>query len=250
MKKLYLLISIILIAQSLSSQCFPDRHNSTWFDGWLSCSTSSSPNPARGESHWILYNLQHNYQLGQMQVWNTNAEDYLADGIKDLVIDVSLDGISWTEVGVFQFEQASGSSTYEGFPGPDLDGIEAKYLLITALSNWGGWCYGFSEVKIEVLGVTTDVTEESIARNCLSVDIYPNPVSDLSKARIQANCSSSAINYSVQDVTGRTLFAGTIQHPDKQTELDLNFTEMNAGSYLLNLEQNGIKVIEKLIRID
>ncbi len=215
-------MTIILTAQSLSSQCFPDRHNSTWFDGWLSCSTSSSPNPTRGDSHWILYNLQHNYQLGQMHVWNTNAEDYLADGIKDLVIDVSLDGINWTEVGVFQFEQANGSSTYEGFSGPDLDGIEAKYLLITALSNWGGWCYGFSEVKIEVLGVTTDI-EESIARNCLSVDIYPNPISDRSKARIQANCSSSAINYSVQDVTGRTLFAGTIQHLGKTNRTGSEF---------------------------
>jgi hypothetical protein len=250
MKNLLLLITLLLATQMLSAQCFPDRHNSSWFDGWLSCATSDNPNPERGQSHWILYNLQHNYQLGQMHVWNTNAEDYLGDGIKDLVIDISLDGVTWTEVGVFQFEQADGSSTYEGFAGPDLDGIEAKYLLITALSNWGGFCYGFSEVRIEVLGVTTGVSETSIANNCLSVNIFPNPVSDRSKASIKANCSSSEINYAVQDITGRTLYSGALQPLGNEVELNLNFADLTAGSYILHLQQDGIKVKQKLIRID
>ena len=46
--------------------------------------------------------------------------------------------------------QASGASIYEGEEGPDFDGAKARYVLITPLSNFGGDCFGFSELKIQI----------------------------------------------------------------------------------------------------
>ena len=90
MKKLLILITFILFVNTnLQSQCFPDRHNSNWFDGWISCATSNNPNTSRGNTHWLLYDLNHKYKLGQMHVWNSNAINHLNDGVKNVVIDIS-----------------------------------------------------------------------------------------------------------------------------------------------------------------
>ncbi|NBC09147.1 MAG: hypothetical protein GVY26_18300, partial [Bacteroidetes bacterium] len=103
-----------LAASTVSAQCFLDRHNTTWYDGWISCTPSMNPNAARGESHWILYDLNYAYGLYQMHLWNTNAPDYLTSGLQDIAIDISNDGTTWTEVGEFQLPMADGTPTYEG----------------------------------------------------------------------------------------------------------------------------------------
>ena len=119
-------------------QCYPDRHNTNWFDGWVSCETYPNPNADRGLSHWIMYDFDKPYKFSQMHIWNTNDPDHLGAGLKDVSIDYSMDGRNWTQAGEFTFEQAMGISTYEGSIGPDLEGIQAQFILITALDNWGG----------------------------------------------------------------------------------------------------------------
>ncbi|MBX2815940.1 MAG: carbohydrate binding domain-containing protein [Saprospiraceae bacterium] len=80
--------------------------------------------------------------------WNLNHPEYLDDGLKNIVIDISTDGTNWTTVDTFTLGRATGSSFYEGSRGPDLSGVAASHLLITALDNHGGGCFGLSEVKI------------------------------------------------------------------------------------------------------
>ncbi len=137
----------------LNAQCFPDRHSTNWFDGWISCEPTPNPNPQRGDSHWIMYDLGNLYELGHSHFWNANDPAHLDYGINEVVIDYSLDGISWNELGNYSFSQASGLSTYEGETGPDFTGLSLKYVLITVLSNHGGSCYGFGEARFEVLDV-------------------------------------------------------------------------------------------------
>jgi len=250
MNKTITIIAFTVLAYTGSfAQCYPDRHNTSWFDGWISCAAKPNPNPVRGESHWIMYEMNHVYQLGQMHIWNTNVPDYLNYGIENAVIDVSYDGVNWTEVGQFTFQQADGTSTYEGFEGPDLEGYEGRYLLITGLSNYGGFCYGLSEIRVDVLGITG--TSNEVAKDdCLSVDVFPNPIASFSKAHIYANCSSNEIQYFIQDLTGRTLLSGTKRLSNNEAILDLNLQELVSGSYILNLEQNGKVIRTNLIKIN
>lgn len=250
MNKIITILSFTILANTWSfAQCYPDRHNTSWFDGWISCAASPNPNPIRGESHWIMYEMNHIYQLGQMQIWNTNAADYINYGIENAVIDVSIDGVNWEEVGQFTFQQGDGTSTYEGFEGPNLEGYEGRYLLITGLSNYGGLCYGLSEIKVDILGITS-TTDEVDENECLAVNVYPNPISSFSKAHIYANCSGKDIQYFIQDLTGRTLMSGEIPLSSNEAILDLNIQELVSGSYILNLEQNGKVIRTNLIKIN
>ena len=250
MKKLLILIFLSLLLNiNLSSQCYPDRHNTTWYDGWISCETSVNPNAERGESHWILYNLGYTYHLGQMQIWNSNAPDYLADGIKTAAIDVSVDGVNWTEVGEFEFEQASGKSIYEGFQGPDLSGYEAKYLLITALSNWGGFCYGLSEVKVEVHGITNTIDEPRDNENCLVVNVFPNPVSEETSVDVLSYCGGEEGSFALRDITGRIIDSGAISFTGQAARIKLLFSSLKQGTYILEVKQKSNVVQEKIIKL-
>jgi hypothetical protein len=232
----------------LDAQCYPDRHNTTWYDGWISCEASDNPNPVREKSHWIFYNLGYTYHLGQMHVWNNNAPDFLKDGIQTALIDVSVDGINWTEVGEFEFEQAPGKSTYEGFSGPDLTGYEAKYLLITAQSNWGGTCYGLSEIRVDVSGVT-NVPELAASNDCLEVKAFPNPASERSAISVIAGCSQEDIRFVLLDITGRVVVDGSVEGSHGLFQFDLQLDQFQPGTYLLTVEQEGIQHREKIVKI-
>ena len=154
----------LILAVSLNNargQCFPDRHNTNWFDGWISCQPAPNPNEAYGESHWILYDFGESYSLGQMHVWNSNDPAHVDYGLNEVNIDFSTDGMEWVHLGQFEFSIANGKSIYEGFEGPDFYGALARYVLITGLSNYGGACYGLSEIRIPVLESPVATTDEA-----------------------------------------------------------------------------------------
>lgn len=234
---------------NLLAQCFPDRHNTSWYDGWISCEKSSNPNASRGKSHWILYDLNYSYLLGKMHFWNSNAPDYLTDGIKTAAIDVSMDGVNWDEIGQFDIEMAQGKSSYEGVEGPDLGGIEARYVLITGISNWGGFCYGLGEVKIEVMGITGLPKLNTYSNHCIQTRLFPNPANTATRLDVLTTCSLEPITYEIRDLSGRTILHATKTPVEDFTGLELNIADLVQGSYLLVVSQNGIIAQEKLIKI-
>ena len=153
---LFLFTLFALSGNSVISQCDTLRHNSTWFDGWISCETNPSPNAARDPGHWILYDFNQVYTMFEMRVWNTNAPDILDYGLKNVVIDISDDGINWTEHGQYLFPQGPGDSRYEGVEPMSFDSTNARFVLITAIDNYGGTCYGLSEVRIRARDLCPD----------------------------------------------------------------------------------------------
>lgn len=248
MKKTILIIILFaVISANILAQCFLDRHNTTWSDGWISCATSMNPNPARGESHWILYNLNEQYELFQMHIWNTNAPEYLTDGLQDIVIDLSNDGVNWTEAGQFQIPMADGTSTYEGLDLHDFAGAGAQYVLITGLTNHGGSCYGLSEIKINVAETVVTSSEEPVDAGCLSARIFPNPVNEASKAII-SSCYNAPIYYSIQDVSGKILRRGEIAPVSNEVELAIHSLPVVSGYYVLTLEQLDLVRRYKIVK--
>jgi len=250
MKKILLLFTLVVFTYAyMHAQCAPDRHNTTWFDGWLSCSTSANPNPARGESHWILYNFHYAYELKQMHIWNTNTPEYLTSGMKDIVIDISNDGVNWTEVGQFEVPMATGTATYEGVEGPDLEGMQAQYLLITGLSNYGGTCFGLSEVRVHITDVVIDI-DEPVEAGCLSANVFPNPFNDNTKAVISSYCNNATIHYTIQDISGRVVKKGIIEPENNKAVLDLETAGLFAGSYVLTLRQLDQVKRLKMVKVE
>ncbi len=164
MKKVLLIPIFSLLTFSLFSQCFPDRHNTSTSASWQSCSPSPSPNTNRGESHWLRYDLGKFYTLGTTKFWNLNIPEKTNEGARNVIIDISLDGVNWNEIASFEMPQAPGSTFYEGEFGPDLDGISTRYVLITILDSWSeSECVGLGEVRFNLdKPIITDLTKEDI----------------------------------------------------------------------------------------
>ena len=119
-----------------------DLHSEETLDMWLSSITGPQPT-------WIQYEFD-KAKLHEMLVWNHNSsvESFVGFGVKDATIEYSTDGNDWTALGDFEFAQAPGSGGYAYNTMVDLSSVIAKYVKITAKSNWGGFMpqYGLSEV--------------------------------------------------------------------------------------------------------
>ena len=251
MKKIIFLIAVLVGLSNMAfSQCFPNRHSTNFFDGWVSCDPAANPNPARPVSHFILYDFDKVYKLGQMTIWNSNDPSHLDWGMRDVAIDYSIDGETWVTAGDFTFNQASGLSTYEGEEGPNLNDIEARFLLITAINNYGGTCFGLGEMNVagEEVEIISDV-EDVVDLECVGVTIYPNPFAEKMTMVLSPGCSGD-LRVTVYDAGGRLISNETtslITGQQKSMELGQN---LPAGSYRLNLEYGGKAVQRTLIKMN
>lgn len=122
------------------------RHSIDTTEMWLSGMVGPD------ESAWIQYEFDRVYALHAMLIWNHNAmtEPLIGFGIKDAKVEYSLDGIDWTSLGEeYTFAQATGKADYASNTTIDFGAVPAKYVRITAASNWGGLLaqYGLSEVR-------------------------------------------------------------------------------------------------------
>jgi len=247
MKKISIIFVILILAQASIAQCFEDRHNGNWFDSWISCEASMNPNSARGNGHWIFYDFHHTYTLGASTIWNLNIPGSTENGMNEVVIDYSVDGVTWTEWGNFNFPEAPGISTYEGFQGPDFTGLTAKYMIITALSNHGGDCVGFSELRIGVEDAIISDIPEIEDNGCLDLSVYPNPHSESFTSKILSSCPEN-ISWNLFDVQGRLVKKGTLNQVAEENYLDLDSDGLPAGLYHLVVIQGTARARMPIIK--
>ncbi len=246
-----LIIISLFVIQGIFGQCFPDRHSTNWFDGWISCETKDNPNTDHQTSHWILYNFGQPYTLSATKLWNTNDPQNLDAGLRTFIVDYSNDGSSWTSLGTFALAQADGQSTYEGSDGADFGGVRAQYVLITAVDNYGADCFGLSEVRFETTDVvtsgTTTPSEES--EFCMSLKVYPNPFLENPRLDIQSNCQTP-VDYTITDALGHTIYQASHQ-ADIDISEDLPLDGLLPGMYYLEVNYGGNRVkIKKLIKME
>lgn len=247
MQKYIQIIIFLAIASSASAQCFLDRHNTTWHESWASCEVSDSPNPDRSASHWILYNFGDLYRLAESHVWNYNVHGQTDWGMNEVWIDYSFDGITWQTLGAYSFPQATGINHYEGFTGPDFDGVVAQFVLITAQTNHGGTCVGLSELKIDIHDEAVSVDEVSQA-HCFAVQTFPNPFSESINIQIQSNCEEKAA-YRLTDALGRTIYSQTgLPNGAFSETLDLKDAKYAPGVYFLNVYNGSDQKEYRLVK--
>ena len=247
MKK-YILIGLFLFLGTnfINAQCFPDRHSTTWYDAWVSCETSANPNSAHGDSHWIQYDLGFVYDLYQSTIWNINEPESLNNGIENYIIDYSIDGTTWTNLGNFTLNEATGKPIYEGEEGPDFNGVAVRYILITPTSNHGGSCYGLSEVRFNI-DENLSIVDKEIG---FDVVAYPNPFTDELNIKIKTLLPGEEITYKLYDLLGREIFSKTTENTDSTQIIVINNNDLQlvTGIYFLELEQHNQKQTIKIIK--
>lgn len=253
-------IMMVMIQANLCfGQAFPDRHSTNLNDGWLSCQASANPNPARGTGHWIRYNLGDTYALTQSTIWNFNTPERvnsynnqpwslaplqgkLTDGLKDVVIDLSINGIDWQEWGRFTIPIAPGSSFYEGSFGPDFGGKLARHILITAVSNHGGSCYGLGEVRFNGTIATVSSTLDPLAD--ASISASPNPFRNQTLIKLEKFPQGEA-RFTLMDVVGKELISSTIVVRGEVEEFPLDGNDLTSGLYFLKITQkDAVKTLK------
>lgn len=88
--------------------------------------------------------------------------------------------------------------------------------------------------------------EETVAEAALSIDyqVYPNPTSESFAIRQHGNMAQSNYDYTVTDLSGKTVFSG--HSNSKVTNVDA--TALQTGIYLVTMTQDGIVSTSKLIK--
>jgi len=128
-----------------------DLHSSASDAMWVS--SMSGPQPT-----WIRYQFDKVYTLYELWVWNHNTEfePILGYGFKDVTIEYSTDGTNWTLLSDVQFAQAPAAAGYAHNTTVNLQGVMARYVRLTAKSNWsmvGLKQSGLSEVRFYYIPV-------------------------------------------------------------------------------------------------
>ena len=223
----FVLLFVVFSSMTIGkAQCYDQLHTPFADDGWLSCAESVNPNANRPNSHWIMYDLGWEYALDSSYVWNYNAWGNNGYGMKDVIIDYSLDGTNWSMLDTFQFQQATGSIKYGGFKGPNFNSVNARYILLTALSNWGGEpCVGLSEIKIHVSERTTstDPDLEILADN---LEVVPNPV--INFANVSVKSEQTPVRVVLYDLRGVEIMVET---EIRSKNIQFEMTGLPAGVY-------------------
>jgi hypothetical protein len=120
-----------------------DEHNIALENMWSSTATDTKP--------WIQFAFTQLQKLDRVHIWNHNSqtETILGFGIREALVETSLDGENWAELKTVELAQATGLVTYAGTE-VALDAVVANFVRITAKSNWsilGLPQSGLSEVR-------------------------------------------------------------------------------------------------------
>ncbi len=144
-----------------------DLHSTNMTAMWATSLTD--PNPA-----WIRYQFNKAYKLVELWVWNHNTEmePVLGIGFKDVKIEYSLDGTTWTLLKDTQFAQAPALAGYAHNTTVDMGGVMAQYVRLTAKSNYsavGLKQSGLSEVRFYYLPVQASAPQPAVNAKDVSV---------------------------------------------------------------------------------
>jgi len=114
-------------------------HSVSTKDMWRS--TATDPAPA------ITFVLDRLYKLHQIHVWNHNSgsEKIVGFGMKEALVEYSVDGETWMELGIVTIPQANGYSNDLGAD-VDLGGILAQQVRLTKVANYSA--YGLLQVGL------------------------------------------------------------------------------------------------------
>lgn len=245
MKKSIITIFILSISLSLFGQCFPERHSTNWFDAWVSCETSISPNSSK--SHWIMYELDALYKIDKFKIWNINDPSHLEWGTKNLLIEYSEDGKNWFIADSFVLTKAPGSNDYEGDDWIDLNIPKAKFLLLTSLTNFKGDCYGFSEVKFSAEKIKLNTTI-SYEKNKMRVEVTPNPFSNQIEVNINSSLNGSC-QIEILNSLGQNVYNNIVMIDNYTFHQTLDLKHLKSGIYHFQIKQKSVKYSKNILKL-
>lgn len=190
-----------------------DGHSTTGTDMWLSSGTGPQPT-------WIQYQFDRVCGLDKMWVWNSNqlVEGIVGFGVKTATIEYSADGSAWTALADVDFARAPGQEGYAHNTTVEFGGVAAKYVKITAKSNWGGPAqFGLSEVRFFSVPVYASQPQPASGKAGVSVEttLSWRPGREAAMHKLYFSDDSQAV------ASGKALVDAVTEHSYDLSPLDL-----------------------------
>ncbi len=142
-----------------------DQHSTVSTQMWMSAGV---------QSNWIQYEFDKVYKLHELWVWNSNqlVESFIGFGAKNVTIEYSADGQTWTQLeGVPEFARAPSMPTYTANTTVAFGGIAAKFVKLTINATWGGMAQtGLSEVRFYYVPVQAFEPEPAVGATDVALD--------------------------------------------------------------------------------
>ena len=230
-KLCFLFFFILTNAAIIFGQCIDqDAHNTSIVSNWISCEARANPLSSLPNGHWVLYEFEEMVSISGLKIWNINNPDYLEMGSQEIRIDISRDGALWETHDTIEVGLAPGHPDYLGQEIEGLAGIEAKYVLMTILSNYGASCYGFAEVKFNLGDIST--ATEDIVSNTLKT--WPNPADKKITISLEG-IDGRFLGYQISDMMGRTIFKMDYRTSEVGEELEINTIYISDGQYIISV---------------
>lgn len=107
----------------------------------------------KGDTTEFIFDIGHMEKLGELHLWNYNAEKDTESGLKEVAISYSEDNTTYSEPVSYTLTKATGESkavatNTEGNSAVDFSGAAGRYIKIEVLSNHGGSGNGLSEIRL------------------------------------------------------------------------------------------------------
>jgi hypothetical protein len=99
--------------------------------------------------------------------------------------------------------------------------------------------------RVPVIGTIGTTGINSITENN-GIQVYPNPASGSVNVTFQTALSSTAV-VELTDIAGRLVSTWSIDKPTQGQNVKLNVSEVNAGTYFLNITTDTNKTVQKLV---
>jgi hypothetical protein len=197
-----------------------DQHSPTAEDMWL----TGGLDPV-----WIQYEFDRACKLHEMWVWNSNQviEAFIGFGLKEVAIETSLDGVTWTAVeGVTPFAQGTGLDTYTANTTVDFGGAIAKYVKLTVVSGHGTTDQvGLSEVRFMAIPNAARIPQPTQGAADVAVDTVLSWRAGREAASHQVSLGTDKDDLALVDTTEQPNLADLSL--DYNTTYHWSVTEMN-----------------------
>ena len=173
---------------------------------------------------WIEFQFDRAQKLYEMWVWNSNdsLEPAIGLGFRDVTIEYSTDGVNYTTLGTtHEFARAPGEDGYAHNITIDMGNVAAKYVKLTANSNWESILEQFGLSEVRFFSIPVSAREPSPSSG--TTDVVLNPILGWRAGREAA----SHIVFFSDDL--QAVIDGTAQVADL-TETVHALTELNVGT--------------------
>ena len=176
--------------------------------------------------------LTFNIASGGVTTFDVQVRRWDASPSPDFSLEYSIDGTTWTNVATINNTTLSDSSDFTLFSGT-INSVNDN-IKIRFISN------GTTErIMVDQFSWTDASTLSNKNFETEAFSVYPNPVTN-GFVNIKTT-SNGPINVTVFDVLGKQVVKQTL------TTNRLNVSNLKAGMYLLNIEQNGASTTKKLV---